>query len=503
MMKHITMICLTLGTLVATFLSAPGCGTGLPPLTPELQELADALAEKLAPAAKVANSASDVFEQLLEIETDPIAAMVDWFNSQPGVLVAQASSDGIIIVTMDNGHTFTFATDSRDRPEWNLSYGNRMVRPDKEAMSSLRRATSTKSAAQESCDPKSSPTSKKAFISAMFQDRFDTDIDAIRSSLERSEFVVDSLAIDSVADLLVLREALSDCGVLYMSSHGTLGFLSDETWANVVSTEIPFSDDPDEIKQIMSDLTAVLGADVEKMMYVYSDRSGLFVALTPHFFSKASYANTLVYIDACHSDRNVGDGNTPLREAFLKKGAGAFIGWNGAVHNVVANAVNVDFFESLEPQSRTGAPNNTQSIDMTYEITSLSAEEKYFVITCQVTPPALGIVVTIHYGPTGREFVEQHSTPLDGAFFTGLLRGGSEGTQWKVIASTGVANDVATVIDAVVANSPLVNDFVAYLPWINNLTTFADFSLHLRDDVPYDYRLDCTPRTSSEILIDF
>lgn len=488
---------------LAMGLSHAGCGTGLPPLTPELQELADALAVKWKPAADLGKSAGPQFEQLLDQGGDPVAAMVAWFSSQPGVQFAQSSNDGIIIVTMDNGHTFTFLTDGRDRSEWNLSYDNKIARPDLATNANLHRALSKNHAAQESCDPKSAPTSRRAFLSAMFQDQFGTDINSIRGSLERSGYVVESLAIDSVVDLLVLREALSDCGVLYFSSHGTLGYLSDNTWANVVSTEIPFPDDPDEIKQLMSGLTSVMGPNVEKMMYVYADRTGLYVALTPHFFSTATYPNSLVYIDTCHSDRNVGDGNTPLREAFLKKGAGAFIGWNGAVHNDIANAVNSDFFESLEPQTQSGASNNTQSILMTYEITSLSAEEKYFVITCQVTPPALGVTVTIHYGPTGREFVYQDRTPQDGAFFTGLLRGGSEGTQWKVIASTGEALDVSTVINAVVANSPVVNDFVAYLPWIHDITTFADFSLHLREDVPYDYRLICTPQTSEEILIDF
>ena len=489
------------------------CGTPAPgpnTLDPDLQAIADDLTEKLGPVVKVGKSAAAQFGRFVSQGGDPVAALINWANAQPEVQNAQRSIDGMtVVIRLDNGETVGVMTDGKDRPEWSLANTARRINADHTQPgldTSAAQSPWNKDAARDrtNCDPRSYPSSRKAFLAAMYQQDFGQDIENIARPLRGSGYTVDIFAIRSVAGIDVLREALTDCGVLYISSHGVVLPVKTpdgvERQANIICTEIVVPEDEPGRKAMLADLTATLGSDVRTLMRSVTRKNGeTVIGLTPAFFAQQTYANTFVYIDACNSSRDVGPDGMQLRGAFSTRGAAAFIGWDNTIDATFSVRVAEAIFKGLMPPYSGNNP--IESISMTAQLFTAVPPNR-FMLDVQVNPPVCCWPVTITYGLIGDEFRLQQKPALDGAFNTGFLTGGPSGSRWRVLASTGVADDLQTVLQVVILGQDAIANVVATLPWGEN-TTLANLDAFLTANATGNFSLVCNPTATGEITVNF
>jgi PKD repeat protein len=161
----------------------------------------------------------------------------------------------------------------------------------------------------------------------------------INSELINEECMQSTLLGQSAFDLESVK-SFSNYGVLNLNTHGGLcGILNNQVCiltGEEVSVPGLVQHFPDWYSEIAIPQTDSWTGDT-------------YWAFTPGFITKytSTFPNSLIVIDACHSL----DG-TSMANAFLSKGAAAYVGWTGTVAAIIDEKVEEDLFSNLA-QGRT------------------------------------------------------------------------------------------------------------------------------------------------------
>jgi hypothetical protein len=484
----------------ALILLLAGCDTGFPDLSEELQAIADQLDEALSPLAQLAKPAGDQFEQYAaQGVADPVAALINWLKTQPGVVDAYRSPDGIsVIVELENGETLSIITDGKDRAEWVTTGGTSKfispAEPPVEVVESpycrLDGSAKTKNnnaAESIDCDPKSFPSKKKALLIAAYQQQFKQDISRIAAPLQRAGYDTSVVSLKTVSDVTAFRNALSESGVIYISTHGLVGELNDGTTGNVITTEIPV--DPNDVqarRKVFAQLTEALGENVGRFVRIVGTTHGPVIGLSPEFFASANYPNTFVYVDACHSDRTVGTGGTQLRDVFLSRGAGAYVGWDSSISSDIALKATEGIFNALAP-----APVTIDSVTITTSPSDPGAGQSY-VPSVTISPPAAGIEVRLSIsGTDGYSNSQKKTTGANGRVDFSSIPGGAANVQDTITAVAGGGDNADTVLSVVIRNKPDVVNLTSTLRWAFDALSLANLNFYLGQSANASFNLVC------------
>ncbi|RMF80697.1 MAG: hypothetical protein D6744_07955, partial [Planctomycetota bacterium] len=388
------MLRVVLAALIA--LSVPvliGAGCGITPPAVDLTEEEQTLFDELEPGAEAASAGALAFEDLVASgDVDPVGKLIASLRQRDDVASATTSIDeSTVIVEMTNGETISVFTDAKDRAEWAAAPAKALRFDAPRITGPINRAAGDRKVEVRMadvddfiiCDETSFPQSSKACIVLGFRSSFGQDVSKIRTPLERAGYDVQTLNLAGFSDAQTLLRTLSDCGVLYISTHGGVGAHNGSS-ANLLATEIEIpSGDPAAFATQVQQAAQTFGADEVKNLFSITAANGRsYWALTPEFFSRAAYKGTMVYIDACQSDTAVASGGQQLRDAFLDNGAGAFIGWSDSISTKFSNPATEKIVDGLAP-----ADFGVENIVITTTPSNPSARESYLP-TVQVQPPA-------------------------------------------------------------------------------------------------------------------
>lgn len=473
------------------------CGCDLfGPLTPPGPE-ALALAEEKEPAARLAASAAADFEALVNAGgTTPVDDLIAALRNEPGVTSAELSVDGsTIVIQLDDGQRIALFTDEKNRSQWQTGGSPRLVVPDAPPPVAPERSPVVDSRKAQAaaadpddfivCDETSFPQASRACVVMNFPGQFGQNTDAIKTPLERAGFTVDVIRLSNISDVKNLQANLSGCGVIYISTHGGVGETRLGKQANLLATEIEIAQGDALAQQMQEMLGAYSGGEINQNLAVVGANGKAYWGLTPDFFASANYKNTMVFIDACQSDHPVGAGGQSLKDVFLDRGAGAFIGWSDSISTKFSNPAAAGVFDGLAP-----ADIGVQSMSIFTDPSNPSASQAY-VPTVQVTPPAAGIEVRMSI--VGTDFFRRSETRLTDAFGEATFSsvpGGATGVTDTITAVTGGADNGATVVDVSVKNDPTLPDSCR-LPWQNGEVSIANLKFSLRTGANANYNLVC------------
>lgn len=487
---------------------ASGCDTlNLPPLGPE----EEAIAAAKEPVSRLINEASTDFEALASSGTaDPVQAIIDALAGSEGVATVERSIDGsTVIITLSNGEIVSLITDGKDRADWQVASGRSAVAdpPAHEAgprtfHPGLRKTLANAAGADDDfiiCEPTSFPQSKKACVVVAFQSQFNLNTDTITEPLSRAGYEVNVMNLATVADIVALRDALSTCGVLYISTHGSVSKTQAGDNANILSTELPLGQG-DELRNQLRQLRANFSVDEIKTLLANTSGSGTARwGLTPAFFRSANYPNSLVFIDACQSDTAVGAGGDQLRKAFLDNGAGAFVGWTNSVSARLANPAAAGVFNGLAPEDL-----GVQSIELVTDPNNPGAGQSYEPLV-QLSPPLAAVEVRLHI--IGTDGFNRSETKMSDA--TGFVRfatvpGGAAGVEDTITVVTGGPQNGATVVNVTVQNNPALNG-IWKLRWRPDEVEVADLVYSVSVDAHPSFNLACNnpDTTQTQTIIKF
>ncbi len=413
-------------------------GTGAPaPTDPGIPvpEGADPRTLELAAAAESAQRVSLEFEALVaQGVTDPIDRLL---AAQAGE--AELSEDGgTVIVTAGTAFPVGVLTDSKERDEWAAS--------DLGGLQGALEGADGGIVCQEATHPRS----KTACVVTAFQGEFGQSLGEVDGSLRRAGYTTKTLRLSTPADVFALREALPGCGVLYLSSHGGVSKAFDSTRGNLISTEIPLAGDPKSpgLHQDLLTFTERFGGELPSWLGVIAHKGRAYWALTPAFFASVEYPNTLVYADACHSGRAV-SGGTSLRDSFRGRGAGAFLGWSGAISTRFANPAADAIFEGLA-----GRPLTIDSLTLVTNPADPAAGTAY-TPSAVIAPPSPDVALTLTVsGTDGYSMINEQSTDAAGhVMFAAVPGGASEVVDTLTVVAGGART--TTEVSAVVSGAEL------------------------------------------------
>ncbi len=497
--------------LVLVLAIAPACDIlgGAIPVSPE----GEALAAQMEAAARLASDASAEFEALAAGgSAAAVNETIAELEARPGVVSAGLSSDGsTIVVELEDGETLSLFTDEKHRSQWQASGAPRPVVFD-EAVGPeyvptvVRDHAQSKSAGtaqditQEDyivCDAEAYPQSAKAIIVMNFPHQFNQSVDKIKEPLERAKFNVNTMRLQTFADIKALRNNLSDCGVFYISTHGGVETTRAGFEANVLATEIEFAQGP-ALAQQMSELTAIYSVgEVNEYMAIVGAAGRAYWGLTPAFFRTATYKNTFVFVDACQSDATVASGGDRLRSAFLDRGAGAFLGWNDSISTKFSNPATEAIFDGLAPVDL-----SVTGVDIFTAPTTPAAFESY-VPTVQVVPPAAGIEIRLHI--TGSDLFSRTETQFTDEFGEATFSsvpGATAGVTDTLTAVAGGADNGVTVVAAAKTSNPTLSE-ACRLPWQNEEVSIAGLNFATGPSTHAGFNIVCNnpdATTTTEVV---
>ncbi|MEE8169438.1 MAG: hypothetical protein V3T70_02710 [Phycisphaerae bacterium] len=471
-----------------------------------------ALLDAKMPAAELAAKAAADFDALVALGgSDPVGDIIEALGDQPGVAGVELSIDGsTIIIEMDNGEFVSLFTDEKDRDEWDVAESRRIVADpsvvlegpltfDMGSRQGLANASHTAADDFIICDETSFPQSNTACVVLNFQSEFNQDSSAITEPLKRAGFTIKTLRLQSIADLKTFKDSLSDCGVLYISTHGGVGSTRTGVNANLLSTEIPMAQGAALGAQVNQLLGVFTSSEINSQIAVTGSSGQPRWGLTPEFFKSATYKNTLVFIDACQSNKAVGSGGDQLRDAFLDNGAGAFIGWDESVSTALSNPAAVGVFEGLAPIDL-----GVQSILISVFPGNPGPGDSY-VPTVQVQPPAAGIEVRLNIqGSDLFRRSEAKTTDSFGEATFASVPGAATNVTDTITAVTGGPQNGATVVNSTVKNDPTLNDEWK-LRWRPGTISVASLSYIIRSGADPGFNIACqnAEQTSTEKVVKF
>jgi len=399
-------------------------------------------------AAQAARDGAQLFEREVSASAaDPIGATMTSLRERAGITAVERSVDqASIVATTTDSLVFSILTDQKDRAEWTLAAATatRGTRPADARLSPLADGTDDDAII---CDPSNYPRSKNACIVSAFDAEFGFDASAVKTPLSRAGYTVRSLTLKTPADIVKLRAALPSCGVIYVSSHGNVASTNlAKTRGNNVTTEIEL--DPKAFGENFIDMVEVLGADLESHVGVTAHRGKAYWSLTPAFFAQFRYPNSFVFVDACHSAQSH-DG-TSLAKAFRDNGAGAFVGWEGAISTKFSIPAVKAIFEGLAPKVAA-----VSAVKITTTPADPGARESY-VPRVTVTPATAGVKVRLSIsGTDGFKRTELRETDASGVVVFSTVPGGAGGVVDTLSTVVGGADNSATVLGVVKSDPKL------------------------------------------------
>ena len=469
-----------------------GAGTTVGSLTPAQKAIYD---DEL-PAISLALQASTQFESAFAAnQSDPMGALVTSLQSNPDVAqVERFDDDATIIVTMKTGIAFSLPLAEKNRV-WVKQAKPSLGNPPPGSDLSV---DAPAIASAIVCDPTTFPQSKKACIVPAFQNEFNQNFSSMSQSLQRVGFQVTTFSLKTAQDLTNLQNSLKDCGVLYISSHGGRGKNLEKPpkGGNNITTEIEVGlPDKDKFASSLVDMIGAFGGDMQRFLGVTAHGGKVFYTLTPEFWTTVKYPNTLVYADACSSDKDL-PASMPggsLKDAFRKNGAGAFMGWKGPIDSGISDWVANKVFDGLAPKAL-----NITGITADAP-TSVGAGVSYSV-SATVQPPTAGIELRLGVkGTDGYSKEETKTTDASGKVTFSSVPGGAAGVVDTVTVSAGGA-DTSNTATSVVVNDPTLQNprKVPGLPATASVSTFIC-------DAGSNFNLACnnTNLTSTKTIVKF
>jgi hypothetical protein len=471
-----------------------------PQLTPAVQALRD----QQLPAAELAVSASSQLEQLIaERNPDPVGTLEARLRADPRVTAVERLDDDTLIATLANGSSFSVFVDEKSRREWRVA-GSQQLGPGKGTTSTGSEGSLGEATARLDggivCDPTTYPRSKKACIVPAFQGEFKQDLSGIGKSLTRAGFTAETLSLKSPKDLATLQKTLSTCGVLYLSSHGGRGKNLEKHFGNHITTEIEVGlPDQDKFAASLADLADAFGADLTRFIGVTAHGKKAYWTLSPEFFASVQYPNTLVYADACSSDKPIpapvlAGGGMQLKDAFRKAGAGAFLGWQGPITTRVSNPAADGIFGGLAPKEL-----GITAVTITVVPPNPGPGESY-VPSASVAPPLSGIELRLTVsGTDGYALDVSRATDGAGKVTFDAVPGGSGGVVDTITVSAGEAKSSSSA-RSVVQSDPTLQE--AYtVPWSPEKGSVSSLTL----DASPDFNLVCNNQklTQTQQVVKF
>ncbi len=489
--------CVLIGAMAALCPMILGCDPmgGLIPPGAE----ATALGTEKEPAARLAESSAVDFEALVASGgTTPVEDLIDDLKVAPGVADAYLSVDGsTIIVELTDGERISLFTDEKHRAQWQADGSGRRILADAalDVVESIRTDPGLRKSAAVAmgstpddfiiCDETSFPQAPKACVVMNFPGQFRQDSANITTPLERAGFNVDVIRLQTIADVKQFQDSLSDCGVIYISTHGGVGETRAGKSANILATEIEIAQGSALASQMQEILGAYSGSQVNQNLAITGAAGKAYWGLTPEFFSQATYQNTMVFVDACQSDKTVDAGGDQLKDAFLGNGAGAFIGWNESISTKFSNPAVAAIFDGLAP-----ADLGVTSLSIFTDPSDPGADQDYLPIV-QVQPPVEGIEVRMSI--VGTDFFRRSETKLTDSFgeaMFAVVPGGDAGVTDTITAVTGGADNGATVVDVSVKNDPTLPESCKLL-WKSGAVSIANLKYSLRSGASAGFNLVC------------
>ena len=415
-------------------------------------------AAEIAPAATAAAQGSARFDALVASgAADPIAALEAELRANPDVAHVERSEDGAsVLVTSKSGATVAVLTDEKDRAEWtasNFGAASGALEDDGAVV----------------CDPATYPTAKTACLIGAFAGEFQQDLGPLKASLTRTGYQPKTLSLKTVADVVALRAALPSCGVVYLSTHGAVSKAFDGTRSTVIATEIALAGDAKApgFAQDLQGFTESFGGDVTSYLGAMGHKGKAYWALTPAFFASVKYPNSLVVVDACHSARQPA-GGAGLAAAFRGHGAGAFLGWSGAVSTRFSNPAVDALFTGLAPKTA-----GLAGITLSTDPPDPTAGQAY-VPSASVSPAAAGIELRLSVsGTDGYTTSSTQLTDAAGAATFTTVPGGAEGVVDTLTLVAGGAGSTSSVLNVVQSDPALQKVFT--LPYNPATETKASF----------------------------
>jgi hypothetical protein len=447
--------------------SAAGCGGGTGPVDDTGPFAAEGA------AAQVGRDASNRFEQLVDQDdADPVGKVIAELQDDPNVLSAtHLTSSGVIMIEMTNGVGFGMSIADKGRPEWVPAgstspfltapiarpWRGSASRPSRGPLMSLEQLREQVDRAGLVCDPANFPQSKKACVVNGFQSEFQQNMTSVNASLTRAGFNPTPFALRNVADLVNLRTELGTCGVLYISSHGTMSQdLATGTRGTHIVTEIEVPSDPAARDQLSTSLTQSW-PDGRAAVGMTSHKGKQYFTLSPYYFAAPDYPNTFVYADACNS-ADASGGATTLKEMVRLKGAGGFVGWEGPISTKVSNPAADQIFDALAPKV-----GNITGVTVSVNPPAPGPNQSY-VVSATIAPAGAGIEVQLSVrGTDGFTRDETKTTNASGQVTFASIPGGASGVTDLVTVSAGGAQDSQAAVNAV-GNNPTLQT-VYKLKW--------------------------------------
>ncbi|HLB54426.1 MAG TPA: hypothetical protein VJK71_04910 [Gemmatimonadales bacterium] len=285
-----------------------------------------------------------------------------------------------------------------------------------------------------------------------------------------------------MADLAKLRDELGSCGVLYISSHGTISNeLNVGAAGTHITTEIEVPSDPTARDQLSSSLFSSLGGDGKAAVGMTTHKGKSYFTLSPFFFAKADYPNTFVYADACNSADTNGGTATTLNEIVQAKGAGGFFGWKGPISTKVSNPAADQIFSAMAPKVASNS-----SVTLSINPPAPGPGQSY-VVTATLSPAAAGVEMQLSVrGTDGFTRDQTLTTNAAGQVTFTSIPGGASGVTDKVTVSAGGAQDSNAAGNAI-NNDPTLSR-VYKLPWSPADGSLSQFDKFTRSN---DYNLAC------------
>ncbi|MGA1869174.1 MAG: PQQ-binding-like beta-propeller repeat protein [bacterium] len=171
----------------------------------------------------------------------------------------------------------------------------------------------------------------------------DTSAESIESALQQSDYSVEIYRDEAVT--VDLMKKLSEYQVIYISTHGGIGFMGTGLGGNIqiMTGEIA---DNSAIARFWNLLKA--GATSGLTLFTPCNSDKTYFGLNSNFFDDYTYPNSLIYINTCSSLKN-----DSLADAFLNNGASVYIGWDNISFLALGNLHNPEFFEELSKSGST------------------------------------------------------------------------------------------------------------------------------------------------------
>jgi hypothetical protein len=476
-----------------------GGGTGAgAQITPAQQQLID----QTEPAAVLAPSASAQYETAMASHTANAGGLlVASLQATPGVASVEQNSDqASLIVNMSSGGSFSIALADMTRSEWTAVTSTGSVKPadalNTEMLAELAHASAIV------CDPANYPQSKTACIVSCFASEFQRDFTSMQNSMTRAGFTPQILQLQTLQDILTLRQKLPTCGILYLASHGVVGKDLEDEYGNQMVTEITAATgnpaDMQNFANNMVDAFSTLGGDMASWISVTAHKGKAYWTLTPKFFDGITYPNTLVYADMCSSDAALPGNGEQLKDVFEANGAGAFLGWQSPINAFIADNAADDIFNALAPST----PVNIAGITITAPA-NVAAGESY-TVSAGILPAMQNIVLSMGVqGTDGYTQDDTETTDASGKVTFAPVPAGAAGVSDTVTVSAGSAGDFSSVSDAIAKDPLLQNQFLIQALFgsqgvkcsISNLTY----------DASSDFNLACnnTKLTSTQTVVKF